>query len=85
MLLVLLLMVGLTLAGFVALNWAPDRPLDELKARWAPPPSQFVDIAGLSVHLRDQGWRDDFEPFLLLYGISASLHIWEGWVVELVK
>ena len=51
----LLLVFGLTLAAFVALNWAPDRPLDELKARWAPPPSQFVDIDGMSVHLRDQG------------------------------
>ncbi|MFT0622591.1 alpha/beta fold hydrolase [Ectopseudomonas guguanensis] len=81
----LLLVFGLTLAGFVALNWAPDRPLDKLKARWAPPPSQFVDIAGLSVHLRDQGWRDDPEPLLLLHGTSASLHTWEGWVAELAK
>ncbi|MGE6240444.1 alpha/beta fold hydrolase [Ectopseudomonas guguanensis] len=84
-LLALLLMVGLALAGFVALNWAPDRPLDKLKARWAPPPSQFVDIAGLSLHLRDQGRRDDPEPLLLLHGTSASLHTWEGWVTELAK
>ncbi|MDP9938369.1 alpha/beta fold hydrolase [Ectopseudomonas alcaliphila] len=81
----LLLVFGLTLAGFVALNWAPDRPLDELKARWAPPPSQFIDIDGLSVHLRDQGRRDDPEPILLLHGTSASLHTWEGWVAELAK
>ncbi|MDH0700648.1 alpha/beta hydrolase [Pseudomonas toyotomiensis] len=81
----LLLVFGLTLAGFVALNWAPDRPLDELKARWASPPSQFVDIDGMSVHLRDQGRRDDPEPILLLHGTSASLHTWEGWVKELAK
>ena len=81
----LLLVFGLTLAAFVALNWAPDRPLDELKARWAPPPSQFVDIDGMSVHLRDQGRRDDPEPILLLHGTSASLHTWEGWVKELAK
>ena len=79
----LLLVFGLTLAAFVALNWAPDRPLDELKARWAPPPSQFVDIDGMSVHLRDQGRRDDPEPILLLHGTSARLHTWEGWVKEL--
>ena len=79
----LLLVSGLTLAAFVALNWAPDRPLDELKARWAPPPSQFVDVGGMSVHLRDQGRRDDPEPILLLHGTSASLHTWEGWVKEL--
>ncbi|HBZ95417.1 MAG TPA: alpha/beta hydrolase [Pseudomonas sp.] len=79
----LLLVFGLTLAAFVALNWAPDRPVGELKARWAPPPSQFVDIAGMSVHLRDEGRRDDPEPILLLHGTSASLHTWEGWVKEL--
>lgn len=79
----LLLVFGLSLAGFVVLNWAPDRPVGELKARWAPPPSQFVDIAGMSVHLRDQGRRDDPEPILLLHGTSASLHTWEGWVKEL--
>ncbi|MGA4319784.1 alpha/beta fold hydrolase [Ectopseudomonas hydrolytica] len=81
----LLLVFGLTLAGFVALNWAPDRPLDELQARWAPPPSQFVELDGLSVHLRDQGRRDDPEPIVLLHGTSASLHTWEGWVTELAK
>ncbi|MBA4245607.1 MAG: alpha/beta hydrolase [Pseudomonas sp.] len=81
----LLLVFGLTLAGFVALNWAPDRPLDELKARWAPPPSQFVELDVLSVHLRDQGRRDDPEPIILLHGTSASLHTWEGWVTELAK
>ncbi|MBF8159869.1 alpha/beta fold hydrolase [Ectopseudomonas hydrolytica] len=81
----LLLVFGLTLAGFVALNWAPDRPLDELQARWAPPPSQFVELDGLSVHLRDQGRRDDPEPIVLLHGTSASLHTWEGWVAELAK
>ena len=81
----LLLVFGLTLAAFVALNWAPDRPLDELTARWAPPPSQFVEIDGMSVHLRDQGRRDDPEPIVLLHGTSASLHTWEGWVKELAR
>lgn len=79
----LLLVLGLTVAAFVALNWAPDRPLDELKTRWAPPPSQFVEIGGMAVHLRDQGRRDDPEPIVLLHGTSASLHTWEGWVAEL--
>ena len=85
MLLGLLLVFGLTLAAFVTLSWAPDRPLDELTARWAPPPSQFVDLDGMSVHLRDQGRRDDPEPILLLHGTSASLHTWEGWVKELAR
>ena len=65
--------------GFVAANWAPDRPVAELKTRWAPPPSAFVDVAGMQVHLRDEGPRDDPTPIVLLHGTSASLHTWQGW------
>ena len=38
-------------------GWTPDLPLDELKAQWAKPPSQFIDVQGMSVHLRDEGPR----------------------------
>src|SRR5688572_15230131 len=66
-------------AGFAALNWAPDRPVSELAARWAQPPSTFIDVAGMKVHLRDEGPQDDPTPVVLLHGTSASLHTWEGW------
>ena len=65
--------------GYAAANWAPDRPVDELKARWAQPPSTFVRVAGMDVHIRDEGPRDDPSPIVLLHGTSASLHTWEGW------
>jgi len=64
---------------FIAANRVPDRPVEELKARWAPAPSQFVEIAGMQVHLRDQGPREDALPIVLLHGTGASLHTWEGW------
>ena len=64
--------------GFAATK-APDRPLDTLVARWAPPPSDFIDLDGLIVHLRDQGPRNDATPIVLIHGTSASLHTWEGW------
>jgi pimeloyl-ACP methyl ester carboxylesterase len=73
----------LLLAGFVAVNWAPDRPASELVARWAQPPSMFIDVAGMRVHVRDEGLRDDPVPIILLHGTSASLHTWDGWVREL--
>ncbi len=63
--------------------WVPDVPVAELKAKWAPPPSQFMPIAGMDVHLRDEGPREDPEPIVLLHGTSASLHTWEGWVSAL--
>ncbi len=80
-----LLVLGLSVAGFIVLNWAPDRPVEELQARWAPAPSQFIELMGMQVHLRDEGPRDDAEPLLLLHGTSASLHTWEGWVADLKR
>lgn len=79
----LLLAVVLLAAGGLATSWAPDRDVESLKARWAPPPSQFVDIMGMSVHVRDEGPRDDAEPIVLLHGTSASLHTWDGWTEAL--
>ena len=73
---VLLMLSALTLS----LSRAPDRPVQTLVARWAPPPSDFVEVKGMVVHLRDEGPRDDPLPVLLLHGTSASLHTWEGWV-----
>jgi pimeloyl-ACP methyl ester carboxylesterase len=70
-------------AAFVVINWAPDRSVAQLVARWAPPPSTFIDVAGMKVHMRDEGPRDDPSPIILLHGTSASLHTWEGWVVAL--
>jgi pimeloyl-ACP methyl ester carboxylesterase len=64
-------------------TWAPDQPVEELKARWAPPPSRFVEVNAQQVHLRDEGPRGDPLPLVLLHGTSASLHTWEGWAEAL--
>lgn len=69
--------------GGVAATWAPDQPVAALAPRWAAPPSQFVTVQGMQVHLRDEGPRDDPEPIVLLHGTSASLHTWEGWAQAL--
>ena len=86
-------MAGLLLRAFgllliassitVALSRAPDRPVQSLVARWALPPSDFIEVKGQLVHLRDEGPRADPEPLLLLHGTGASLHTWEGWAAAL--
>lgn len=63
----------------VALSRAPDRPVQTLVARWAQPPSDFIEFKGQVVHFRDEGPRDDPLPLLLIHGTSSSLHTWEGW------
>lgn len=61
----------------------PDRSAESLVARWAPPPSDFIDVQGQLVHLRDEGPRDDPVPIVLLHGTSSSLHTWDAWVRSL--
>ena len=86
--------VGLLLilsAIALALARAPDVPVEGLVARWALPPSDFIDVKGQTVHLRDEGPRHDGgdgadggpPPIVLIHGTSASLHTWEGWVKAL--
>lgn len=75
----------LGLAGLLVAFWAPSRPVDELKSRWAPAPSAFLALDGMQVHLRDEGPRDDPAPILLLHGTSDSLHTWDGWVPPLLQ
>lgn len=69
----------------VPLARAPDRAVQTLVARWAPPPSDFIEVRGQLVHLRDEGPRDDPEPLVLIHGTSASLHTWDGWVAALKR
>lgn len=75
--LAVLLVLGL------ATVWAPDKPVSALTARWAPPPSRFLSLDGMQVHLRDEGPRTDTVPIVLVHGTSASLHTWDGWAASL--
>jgi len=78
-----LVAVGALVGAALASAWAPDRAVDSLQPRWAPPPSRFVSVDGLAVHVRDVGPREDPLPIVLLHGTSASLHTWEGWAAAL--
>ena len=81
---VLLLVAGSIGAAFIAWR-VPDQPVSALQARWAPPPSQFIAVRGMQVHVRDEGPRDDAVPIVLLHGTGASLHTWDGWTRELTN
>ncbi|WP_026375457.1 alpha/beta fold hydrolase [Aestuariibacter salexigens] len=61
----------------------PDKPVSELTERWAASPSQFIEVAGMQVHVRDEGPKQDDTPIILIHGTGASLHTWDGWTDEL--
>lgn len=66
---------GLARLGFGAL------PLERLKARYgsAESGSRYIELDGFNLHYRDEGRRD--KPVLvMIHGVVASLHTWDGWV-----
>lgn len=76
------IVAGLLLVAFLALR-TPDIPAETLRARYASPASQFVEVSpGFTVHLRDEGRRGG-PTLLLIHGSNASLHTWEPWVARL--
>jgi pimeloyl-ACP methyl ester carboxylesterase len=78
-------LLAIVIAGavFIAMNWVPERSVAELRPRWGAPPSVFLDIDGMQVHVRDEGPRDDASPIVLLHGFGSSLHAWDGWAQAL--
>ena len=76
------LIVLVVLAGLAAWLYAPDKPRAALEAEYARPPSQFVQAAGLRVHVRDTGPRTA-PAILLLHGFGASLQTWDAWAARL--
>jgi pimeloyl-ACP methyl ester carboxylesterase len=81
--LLILLSVVVLFASYFYVNQAPDKSVAELSKRWAAEPSQFMQIAGMNIHFRDEGPKSDEYPIVLIHGTSASLHTWDGWVDQL--
>ena len=76
----LFLGIGLLVLLTIVMYGYRDIPINELKAKYAPAPSQFVAVDGMEVHYRDQGIRTDSIPIVLIHGTGASLHTFEDWV-----
>ncbi|MFX3675752.1 MAG: alpha/beta fold hydrolase [bacterium] len=46
--------------------------------------SEFIEVQGMQVHVRDQG-RKTAPTLVLIHGISDSLHTWDYWAHELAQ
>jgi pimeloyl-ACP methyl ester carboxylesterase len=77
-----LLLVALFGGGWL---WTPDRDRAQLEAVYAGPASEFVDVLGLRLHLRDSApaAAPGAPTLLLLHGFGSSLHTWEPWAQAL--
>ncbi len=82
---VLAWVAGLLAAGVLAAAfwlYTPDKAFATLAAKYGVPPSQFLSVAGLRLHLRDTGPKDA-PAIILLHGFGSSLLTWEAWAAEL--
>ena len=75
---IIIVLLGVALLGSGIWLYNPDLPRAPLERRWASPPSQFVEAAGMRLHIRDTGPRDGL-AVLLIHGFGSSLHTWEAW------
>ena len=77
---------GLVIAALVVIAIAAvrfDIPKDELVAKYAQPPSRFIQLPdGADAHVRVQGNKAG-PVLVLLHGSNASLQTWEPWAREL--
>ena len=90
----LVLAMMILIAALIALYWAPDRSVAELK-QWQLPNSNFIAIQGMQAHVLESDKCDIYrsrssidqavsagkslpEAIVLLHGTSASLHTWQG-------
>ncbi len=79
-----LVLAAVAAAGALAWLHVPDRPRAALEAQYAGPPSVFLDVLGVRLHVRDTGPRSA-PAVILLHGFAASLHTWESWAHDLER
>lgn len=79
----MIVLLGLAVAGVWWL-YAPDRGRAGLEAEYAGAPSQFVEVSGVRLHVRDTGPRGA-PTVVLLHGFGSSLHTWDAWAGDLER
>jgi pimeloyl-ACP methyl ester carboxylesterase len=78
LLLLLPTLAAIALGALFVVGYRADIPVTQLTARYASAESEFVDVAGMRVHFRDEGRGQT--PLVLLHGTGSSLHTWDEWI-----
>ena len=74
--------LAIVVAGSLAWLYTPDKQRAALEAEYAGPPSAFVEVAGIRLHVRDTGPRAA-PVMIFLHGFGSSLQTWEDWARDL--
>jgi pimeloyl-ACP methyl ester carboxylesterase len=62
--------------------WTPDKSKPELEAKYLESNTDYLNIAGTTLHLRDRGPKSS-STIIFLHGVGSSLHTWEPWAKSL--
>lgn len=55
-------------------------PLKTMEEKYVNSDSKFIEVMGMRIHYRDEGKGP---AIVLLHGMLASLHTWDGWALKL--
>jgi pimeloyl-ACP methyl ester carboxylesterase len=76
-LIVVLVLVAVLIGAGIYL-YTPDRPRAALEAKYHVAPADYLDVAGMRLHVKDTGPRDA-PAVILLHGFGSSLQTWDAW------
>lgn len=68
--------------GLVIWGWTPDKPWEELEARYLDDPADMVAVLGNQMHVRDRGPKDA-PAIIMIHGFGSSLQTFEDWSEQL--
>lgn len=77
-----LVILALVVVVFILFGYR-DIPVNDLKEKYAPTPSSFITIDGMEVHYRDEGFKIDTLPLVLIHGTGSSLHTFDAWATAM--
>jgi pimeloyl-ACP methyl ester carboxylesterase len=70
--------VGCVLVALAVWAWAPDRSRADLESKYLDSPRDYVEVAGVRLHVRDTG-VPTAPAIVLLHGFGSSLQTWDAW------
>ena len=76
----ILLVIFIIAASAIGYQVFKDRdiPLEDLKAKYGYPNSQFIEVDGIKFHVLEEGDKSN-ETVVLIHGHFGSLHMYDGW------